>query len=206
MNANGSPPLEGPPERPAFQEDHTPFAGLVRTPVPRRDRALAWVLTAAAHVGVLALLLWHAGPSPSRTAPSLPPLQVSLLETPKPEPPGPPGGTEADLVRPAPPPRPRLSRDVEEVSPPVPDNSDILSDSQLAGSTSVGEGGGGGGGGGCDIARAIQQALRRDPRVRVAVQDANRIGKAVMLWNGDWVRTGGQDGKGLSAVREAIMW
>jgi hypothetical protein len=27
-----------------------------------------------------------------------------------------------------------------------------------------------------------------------------------MMWNGDWVRSGGQDGKGLSAVREAIMW
>ena len=27
-----------------------------------------------------------------------------------------------------------------------------------------------------------------------------------MLWNGDWVRSGAQDGKGLSAVREAIIW
>ena len=27
-----------------------------------------------------------------------------------------------------------------------------------------------------------------------------------MLWNGDWVQTGGQDGKGLSAAREAITW
>ena len=86
--------------------------------------------------------------------------------------------------------------------------SDLLSESQLAGATSAdGEGaGGGGGGGGCDMARVVQQALRRDPLVRAAVEDANRLGKAVMLWNGDWVRSGEQDGKGLSAVREAIMW
>jgi len=69
----------------------------------------------------------------------------------------------------------------------------------------VGEGGGGGGGS-CDLARAVQQALRRDPLVHTAVQGADRLGKAVMMWNGDWVRSGGQDGKGLSAVREAIMW
>ena len=36
--------------------------------------------------------------------------------------------------------------------------------------------------------------------------DANRLGKSIMLWDGDWVQTGAQDGKGLSAVREAIMW
>jgi hypothetical protein len=27
-----------------------------------------------------------------------------------------------------------------------------------------------------------------------------------MLWNGDWVRTGGQEGKGLAVVRQAIIW
>jgi hypothetical protein len=68
----------------------------------------------------------------------------------------------------------------------------------------VGEGGGGGGG--CDLARAVQQALRRDPQVRSAVDEANRSGKAIMLWDGDWVRSGGQDGKGLSAAREAVVW
>jgi hypothetical protein len=87
----------------------------------------------------------------------------------------------------------------------VSDNSDVLTESQLAGATGVGERGGGGGGG-CDLARAVQQALRRDRLVRTAVASANRLGKSVMMWNGDWVRSGGQDGKGLSAVREAIMW
>jgi hypothetical protein len=92
---------------------------------------------------------------------------------------------------------------------PAPDTSDVLSESQLTGAASAdGEGTGGGGGsdGGCDTARVVQQALQRDPLVRTAVEGAHRLGKAVMLWNGDWVRSGEQDGKGLSAVREAIIW
>jgi len=92
---------------------------------------------------------------------------------------------------------------------PADDFSDVLSASQIAGALSAdSEGGGGGGnnGGGCDTARIVQQALRRDPLVQTAVEDAHRLGKSVMLWNGDWVRSGAQDGKGLSAVREAIIW
>ena len=27
-----------------------------------------------------------------------------------------------------------------------------------------------------------------------------------MVWNGDWVRPNAEDGKGLAAVREAIIW
>jgi len=30
--------------------------------------------------------------------------------------------------------------------------------------------------------------------------------RAVLVWNGDWVRSNREDGKGLAAVREAIMW
>ena len=56
------------------------------------------------------------------------------------------------------------------------------------------------------MARAVQRALRKDPLVQTAMFDAHRSGKAVMVWNGDWVRSGEQDGKGLAAVREAIMW
>ena len=56
------------------------------------------------------------------------------------------------------------------------------------------------------MARAVQQALRRDRLVFASMASAQRLGKAMMLWNGDWVRSGGEDGKGLSAVREAVMW
>jgi hypothetical protein len=56
------------------------------------------------------------------------------------------------------------------------------------------------------MGQVVQQALRRDPLVRAAVEGAHRVGNTIMLWNGDWLRSGDQDGKGLSAVREAITW
>ena len=54
------------------------------------------------------------------------------------------------------------------------------------------------------MARRVQSALRKDPLVRAAV--AGSAGKATLVWNGDWVQSRGEDGKGLAAVREAIMW
>ena len=61
-----------------------------------------------------------------------------------------------------------------------------------------------GGGGVCDLARQLQGALRRDPLVQAAVAGAS--GRAIRVWNGDWVKSQGEDGKGLAAVREAILW
>jgi hypothetical protein len=58
--------------------------------------------------------------------------------------------------------------------------------------------------GACDMARRVQSALRRDPLVRAAVSPSS--GKAILVWNGDWIQSGGEDGKGLAAVREAILW
>jgi hypothetical protein len=170
----------------------------------KRDRLLAWTCSAAVHAIVVAALFWpRAVPPPAKPSPEL--LMVSVAE--KPKPPGPPDqatpGGSGEAIQPT------LVHPATQVAVPViiraQDNSDLLSESQIAGASSVGEGGGGGGGS-CDLARAVQQALRRDPLVHSAVQGANRLGKAVMMWNGDWVRSGGQDGKGLSAVREAIMW
>jgi hypothetical protein len=163
------------------------------------------VFTVAAHLMVFSALFWlHAAPPPAR--PTLSPIMVSLIATPKP--PAPPDVTKDDAgalqnaVLPTPP--RAIAPVVTIVSTPTPDDmSDLLSESQLAGAASAGTGGGGGG---CDTARTVQQALRRDPLVRTAVEEAHRLGKAIMLWNGDWVRSGGQDGKGLSAVREAITW
>ena len=177
-------------------------------PGRRKTRFLAGAATVAVHVGVLALLLIPRASAPSAPAPpEQAPIQVSLIDTPKPTPPGPP---DVSLAQPEAAPAPVLPQITTRMSvriavkTPKPDNSDLLSASQLAGAAAVGEGGGGGGG--CDLARAVQQALRRDPQVRTAVDEANRSGKAIMLWNGDWVRSGGQDGKGLSAAREAVMW
>lgn len=169
--------------------------------VQRRDRMLAWSCCAGVHLTVFAALLWPHVQKPLKPQP--PAILVSVPT--KPTPPGPPdeaGGRgdtlEPVMVRPVSPVPTRITFQVQ-------DTSDLLSESQLAGAASVGEGGGGGGGA-CDLGRAVQQALRRDRLVHTAVQGANRMGKAVMMWNGDWVRVGGQDGKGLSAVREAIMW
>jgi hypothetical protein len=131
---------------------------------------------------------------------------VSVLAPPKPALPGPPDAAQAsDAVLPVPPPPAVPTPVLSAISIAVPDTSDLLSESQLAGAANAAEGGAGGGGG-CDTAWLVQKALRRDPLVHKAVAEVNRLGKSVMLWNGDWVRSGGQDGKGLSAVREAIIW
>ena len=57
------------------------------------------------------------------------------------------------------------------------------------------------------MARRLQAALRKDARVQAAVAEAGRVpGEALFVWNGDWIRSRGQDGAGLAAVREAILW
>ena len=176
------------------------------TPNQRRNRLMGGAFTVIAHTIGLTALIWpHAG-LPLQVASSPTRVLVRLVDTPKPPPPGPPDVTLVQPEAAAAPPLPQVTTraTVRATATAKPDNSDLLSASQLAGAAAVGEGGGGGGG--CDLARAVQQALRRDPQVRSAVEEANRSGKAIMLWDGDWVRSGGQDGKGLSAAREAVVW
>jgi hypothetical protein len=81
------------------------------------------------------------------------------------------------------------------------DSGASLSGAELAGAASAGEGPDGEG---CNMARRVQAALRKDPLVRAAL--AQFSGKAVVVWRGDWVQGQGEDGKGLAAVREAMMW
>ena len=88
-----------------------------------------------------------------------------------------------------------------------PGGGDGLTQAQLAGAQAAGEGDGGGsgdGGGACDMARRVQAAVRKDPLARAAIHTAG--GRAIMIWNGDWVQHGDEDGKGLAAVREAISF
>lgn len=140
----------------------------------------------------------------------------------------------AARARPTPPaPAPRPSRapvppppDVETVAaraPAPPTPMATLSDAQLAGATVAGPGGGAGGragsrgadgaggsaagDGGCDMVRWLQDALREDPEVRAAVARAQGEvgpGKALLVWNGDWIRNPGEAGEGLAGVRQAI--
>ena len=77
-----------------------------------------------------------------------------------------------------------------------------VGDGDLAGATTAGNGGGGGA---CNMTRRLQDALRRDRRAQAAVAEVNR-GKALLVWNGEWVRHPAQEGAGLAALREAIMW
>lgn len=197
MSGTLSPPPDKRPERPGL-----PRFGDAVPAARRKDRFLAVAFTAAVHAIVFVALFWPRTARPPAHIVPQPPLQVSLLETPKPTPPGPP---EPVMLQPASvdvaPPRLAMRAPTPSAFT-VPGTSDLLSNSQLAGATTVG----GAGGGTCDMARAVQQALRRDPMVREAVEEAHRSGKAIMIWNGDWVRNGDQDGKGLSAVREAVMW
>jgi hypothetical protein len=83
-------------------------------------------------------------------------------------------------------------------------SSGELTDADIAGAATAGTGSEGGGE--CNMARRLQDALRRDHLVQTAVAEATGPGKAIMVWNGDWVQSHSEDGKGLAAVREAIVW
>ncbi len=52
----------------------------------------------------------------------------------------------------------------------------------------------------------LQAALRRDPDIQAVVEGARRGtgGRALHVWNGDWVQNPGQAGKGLAGLRQAI--
>ena len=188
MSTKGSSPLERQPEGPSLQGDRKRLGDDGRAPGQQRARFLAGALTVTVHLAVFAALLWprnsappsHPGPPPP------PPIQVSLLDQPKPTPPGPP---EVTMVKPdasysAAPALPRFSTRTPVVAATTvaDDYSDVLSDSELAGAATVGEGGGGGGI--CDMARVVQQALRRDPLVRAAVEDCPPSGQShhAMEW------------------------
>lgn len=189
-----------------------------REGVPQpRARHLAWIISVAAHVIVLAVLFSLRA---EQGAPRVAPIVMGLVELPDEEPPGPPEApAEAppaapvaaqQIVQPTPTKEASTSESetAEHDAPMVDTFSDVMSDSQLAGAVGVSEtgAGGGGGAGGCDMAQAVQRALRRDPGVRASLEKANRLGKSIKLWDGDWVRAGTQDGKGLSGIREAVMW
>jgi hypothetical protein len=209
MSGRTRPPINRPSERPTLQGAPRGFSNTGLATGQRRNRLLAGALTIAAHIIIFIALFWpHSKSLPSYAAPPPPPILVNLLDLPKPAPPAPqePARDQAGGPDIAVPPLPPATSAPKETvaNAATPDNSDLLSESQLAGTTTVGEGAGPASA--CDMGHAVQQALRRDPMVHAAVEGAHRIGKAIILWNGDWVRSGDQDGKGLSAVREAIMW
>jgi hypothetical protein len=207
-----------------------PYDPLVPTPVRRRrataDGLIAATLSIAAHAGLLLAVLAVRVQPPM--APEAEPITVALYEPPPP-PPEPPKLAPEPAGAPAPaklsPPKlpvrpPKLvpPPDVEPLpAKPAPRPVVVaeLGEAELAGAATAGGGSGAGGagsgpgGGGCDMVRLLQDALRKNPRVRAAMMqvhpEAAARGKAVLVWNGDWVQSPGQEGKGLAGVRELIM-
>jgi hypothetical protein len=101
----------------------------------------------------------------------------------------------------------------------------LLSAAQTAGAITVGAGpgggvggtgasgtgageGAGGGGSSCSMVARLQAALRKDPSIQATVAQASAAsgagGRALHLWNGQWVQSPGQAGRGLAGVRQAI--
>ena len=198
---------------------------------PRRDW-LGWPLSIAAHaVLVLTLIALRFGAE--EEVPTQSSIVVNLMEEDSGLPGGTSGGadqtptakapeTQAPLEPVADPAVEPLAEEavaLEVKSAPI-NTSDLMTEAELAGAASADAGGdgtgaygagadgagSGGGAGGCNTARVLQAALRKDPMVLSAVAKAGRAGKAVRLWDGEWIRAGDQDGRGLSGVRQALLW
>ena len=163
-------------------------------------------------------------PSPEPTADTTQasaPAQAAPPDTaPKPRPPVPAAARPRRVLATPPPDVEPLPAAPAPPGPPLP----LLGAAQLAGATTAGAGSGGGNGGGsggggagsgagsgggsCDMVRRVQDRLRRTPSVRAAVAEAgqtmNAPGQAMLIWDGDWLQSRGQSGKGLAGVRQAI--
>lgn len=193
----------------------------------KRRRLVTGMCSLGVHAAFLAALLL-AQPD-ARPPADLAPIQVQLMQLPPPQPPKPPAPPEpAPEPKPAPPkpappkiekqkptpPRRAVARparaplDIDAIlaeAGPVTNLAAEVSDAELASAATAGSGGGGGGGGQCNMVGWLQKKLRSDRRVQAAMAEAH-TGRAIRVWNGDWIRHPGQEGNGLAAVREAIMW
>jgi hypothetical protein len=213
-----------------WRTEKQPVEALARRRVwtVRRRRAGAWTGAIAAHALVLVALA-SAWPEARATFdPEATTVAFVTLQPPPPRPkplprplPLPPKPVQAKAAPPkAAPPRPAPLRALARETPApahvamlsaaavtAPNPSQGVSDAELAGAGTAESGDGGGGGGGgrpCNMARRLQDALRKDPLVQTTVSGLG--GKALRVWNGDWVWIDGEDGKGITAVRQAMMW
>jgi hypothetical protein len=200
------------------------------TPLKRR-RSHAWLAVPASLIGhaavVFALLSAHVvpmapepdaitvalvppDPPPPPPPPPLPPSPEVAAPSKTPDP-APPRAKARAILRPTPlkpPPdvEPLPASKVAALQPSV-----LLGEGDLIGAATAGSGSGGGGSGGgggrCDMVRLLEAALRKNPRVQAALARAHpdAAGRAVMVWNGDWIQNSAQAGKGLAGIREAII-
>ncbi|MBU1326463.1 MAG: hypothetical protein KJ676_14630 [Alphaproteobacteria bacterium] len=115
-------------------------------------------------------------------------------------------------------PRPPPEVPTRPAEPSVPDLP-LIGGARLTGALRAGGGGsgedaGGGGpggdgaGGSCDMIGRLERALRDDAELRRAVAATltarNAAGQAVLVWDGDWLQSPGQSGKGLAGIRQAV--
>ncbi len=155
-------------------------------------------------------------PPPPPPPPKPAPVPSPAPAAPAPAPPKPPAKPVPRLkVRPTRPAPPQVTP-VYVAPAPVTQPMATLSDAQLAGALTAGGGGGSGageggggtgaGGGRCDMVERLQAALRRNRGIQAAVAQARQGtgGRALHVWNGDWVQNPGQAGKGLAGLRQAI--
>jgi hypothetical protein len=182
-----------------------------------QSRLAAIAFSLFAHLALLSLVLVSVKPDLIPPMPAQPPLIVPMEIVPPP--PKTPVTPEPAKPSPAPakatpqkaPPRKALARPTPAPArvaalPAGPtQGSDFgVSDSELAGAAVAGSGTGGAT---CDMAARLRDALRKDTLVRAAAARAGAAGNhAIRVWNGDWVQSSGDDGKGLQAAKEAILW
>lgn len=183
-----------------------------------RSRFGAVAFSVFAHLALLSLVLYSVKPDLAPPPPAAPPPIVPVEIVPPPPKPTP---VTPESAKPAPAPTkatPTTAPVRKELARPTPaparvaaipagpaQGSDFgVSDSELAGAAVAGAGSGGAS---CDMAARLREALRKDNLVRAAAAKAGAAGNhAIRVWNGDWVQSSGDDGKGLQAAREAILW
>ena len=179
----------------------------------KRGRLFSAALSIVAHAGLVIALM-----SVRAERPYEPPFQeavmVSMVGMPL-APPAPPAPQPTAPSPPEPEPRrnsvrptptPRVVPTLAAAETPSEEPGVELSDAQLASATTAS---GGGRGRACDMVEWLERELRKDPRVHDALARAHRqsglSSRAIMVWDGDWIRTRGEQGKGVAGVREAIM-
>jgi len=184
-------------------------------------RAGAALFSAGFHAAILAAFLIGGGAETIVAAKPSPPIEVTMM--PAPRPPAPPAPPSPEPPKPAKAPKPKPATTKTPVklkarsAPPsktvapiaaspeveVAAQTTELSEAALVGARTAGSGAAGGR---CDMVQRLQQALRGDAVVQSAVARAGTgSGRAILLWDGDWKPTRGEQGKGLAGVREAIM-
>ena len=196
--------------------------GQIRAARKRRlwaGRIAAIVFSVGGHLAILVSMLIVRADAPPIVFPPDEGIKVALVADQRPpganaEPEKPPAPKPAPKKKPTPvptrtiariSPAPRNVERFEASEAPSGEAEVELSDADIAGAQTAGSGPPGRS---CDMVQLLQSELRKDAQVQAAVARARARGvgaKAFHVWNGDWITSRGEEGKGLAGVREAIM-